>query len=384
MGGKSMEEKKNDKIKIESPWSIAFHKLIKNKLSIISAIILFILIFMALAADAVTPFEYNDMDLKSSELPPNLSLYRVDEENSIFYRGKDKKVFHFTSDGHYVTDVPYVDRDIRNSIFTYELDGKLINVDYSMTRDEATKGEVEVSIDGKELETYNTWNKTYLLGTDKIGRDMYTRIVHGSRISLSVGIVAVSIRVFIGIILGSISGFYGGKIDTLIMRFAEMVMCFPFLLIAISLVVILGPSIYNVMLVLGLLGWPGIARIVRAQILSLKEQEFMEATEALGIRDSRKIFKHLLPNVMSSVIVFATMGMAGAILTEAALSFLGLGVQPPRPSWGNMIQAARSLYALENQWWLWIPPGLSIFITVISFNLLGDGLRDALDPKLNK
>lgn len=379
-----MEEKKKDKIKIESPWSIAFHKLIKNKLSIVSAIILFILIFMALAADAVTPFEYNDMDLKSSELPPNLNLYRVDEDNSIFYRNKDKKVFHFTSNGHYVTDVPFVERDIRNSIFTYELDGKLINVDYSMTREEATKGEVEVSIDGELLDTHRTWNKTYLLGTDKIGRDMFTRIVHGSRISLSVGIVAVSIRVFIGIILGSISGFYGGKIDTLIMRFAEMVMCFPFLLIAISLVVILGPSIYNVMLVLGLLGWPGIARIVRAQILSLKEQEFMEATEALGIRDSRKIFKHLLPNVMSSVIVFATMGMAGAILTEAALSFLGLGVQPPRPSWGNMIQAARSLYALENQWWLWIPPGLSIFITVISFNLLGDGLRDALDPKLNK
>lgn len=378
------KNQKQENIKIESPWTIAFRKLRKNKLSMISGVILIVLVLMAIFASAITPFEFNDQDLKASELPPNLTLYKVDDENAIFYRSKDHKVFHFKSNGEYVTDLKYVDRDIRNKIFTYELDGKTISADYSMEKDKNANKSVEIKIDGKVVDSYQRWNKTYILGTDKIGRDMYTRIVHGARISLSVGIVAVSIRVVIGIILGSISGYYGGRVDTIIMRFSEMVMCFPFLLVCITLVVVLGPSIYNVMIVLGLLGWPGIARIIRAQILSLKEQEFMEATEALGIRDSRKIFKHLLPNVMSSVIVYATMGMAGAILTEAALSFLGLGVQPPTPSWGNMIQAAKSLYALENQWWLWIPPGLSIFVTVISFNLLGDGLRDALDPKLNK
>lgn len=224
----------------------------------------------------------------------------------------------------------------------------------------------------------------HILGTDQLGRDIFSRLLYGGRISLSVGIVAVAIRVFLGIILGTIAGYYGGKVDAVIMRIADIFMCFPFLLICITIIALLGSSIFYVMVVLGVLGWPSIARIIRGQILTLREQEFMEAAEALGIRDSRKMFKHLLPNTMASVIVFATIGMAGAILTEAALSFLGMGVSPPTPSWGNMIQAARSMYALENQWWLWMPPGIAIFVTVMCFNILGDGLRDALDPKMKR
>lgn len=234
------------------------------------------------------------------------------------------------------------------------------------------------------LKKYQSPSKANLLGTDKLGRDILTRLLYGGRISLSVGLVAVAIRVFIGIILGSLSGYYGGVVDSLIMRFADTVMSFPFLLIAITIVALFGPSIYNVMIVLGILGWPGIARIIRGQILSLREQEFMEAAEALGLSDFRKIFKHLLPNTLASVIVFATIGMAGAILTETGLSFLGMGVSPPTPTWGNMIQEARNIYNIENRWWLWIPPGIGIFITVMSFNVLGDGLRDALDPKMKR
>lgn len=222
------------------------------------------------------------------------------------------------------------------------------------------------------------------LGTDHLGRDMYTRIIYGGRISLSVGIIAVVIQVIIGTIMGSLAGYYGGKIDGFIMRLTDIILCFPFLLICIIIVAILGASIYNIMLVLGILGWPGLARIIRGQILSLKEQEFMEAADALGLSDTRKIFKHLLPNTVASIIVFATMGMASAILTEASLSFLGMGVNPPTPSWGNMIQAARDNYIIKHIWWYWVPPGLAIFITIMSLNILGDGLRDALDPKMKK
>ena len=222
------------------------------------------------------------------------------------------------------------------------------------------------------------------LGTDSLGRDIDTRLLYGGRISLTVGLVSTSIRIVIGVILGGIAGYYGKSVDNFIMRIADIFSCFPFLPIAITFVAILGPSIYNVMLVLGILGWPGICRIVRGEILSLREREFMEAATALGISDYRKILKHLLPNTMASIIVSATMGIATAILTETSLSFLGLGVAPPIPSWGNMLTDANNRYVLQFRWWLWIPPGLAIFITVMSLNLLGDGLRDALDPRLKQ
>lgn len=295
--------------KIESPWTVAFRRLRKNKMAMVSLGIIVVLILAAILADFITPYDRDQIN--------------------------------------------YAEKDVR---------GKVMNLPIK-------KGEP---------------SSEFILGTDELGRDIFTRLVYGGRISLSVGLFAVTIQVIIGIIVGAIAGHYGGIIDAILMRVTDIIMCFPFLLIAITVVAILGPNIFNVMLVIGLLGWTGIARMVRAQILSLREQEFMEAAEALGIRDSRKIFKHLLPNVMASVIVFATMGMASAILTETALSYLGLGVTPPTPTWGNMMQAARSIYSLENHWWLWMPPGFLTFITVMSFNILGDGLRDALDPKMKR
>jgi len=227
-------------------------------------------------------------------------------------------------------------------------------------------------------------NGTHLLGTDSLGRDILTRLLYGARISLTVGFVSTGLRIVIGVLLGGIAGFYGKTIDNVIMRIADVFSCLPFLPIAITIVAMLKPSIYNMMLVLAILGWPGIARIVRAEILSLREREFMEAATALGISDFRKIIAHLLPNTMASVIVSATIGIAGAILTESSLSFLGLGVAPPTPSWGNMLTDAQNQYVLKNRWWQWIPPGLAIFIAVMSLNLLGDGLRDALDPRLKQ
>ncbi|HSP46528.1 MAG TPA: oligopeptide ABC transporter permease [Clostridiaceae bacterium] len=227
-------------------------------------------------------------------------------------------------------------------------------------------------------------NGEHLLGTDNLGRDILTRLLYGGRISLTVGLVSTLLRTLIGVILGGIAGYYGGFIDGLIMRIADVFSCLPFLPIAITFVALLGPSIYNVMLVLAILGWPGIARLVRAEILSLREREFMEAATALGLSDYKKIMSHLIPNTTASIIVSSTIGIAGAILTESALSFLGLGVAPPVPSWGNMLTDAQSQYVLKNRWWQWIPPGLTIFVAVMSFNLLGDGLRDALDPRLKQ
>jgi peptide/nickel transport system permease protein len=220
------------------------------------------------------------------------------------------------------------------------------------------------------------------LGTDSSGRDVFSRLLYAGRVSLSVGLVAVAIYTLIGVTLGAFSGFYRGWLDACIMRLADIVLSFPALILIITVVSALGPSIYNIMIVIGLLGWPPIARIVRALFLSLREREFVLASRTVGVSNGRIIFRHMLPNALAPVIVAATFGMANAILLEAGLSFLGLGVQPPTPSWGNMLKDAQSLTVLESMPWLWIPPGTMIALAVLSINFIGDGLRDAFDPYL--
>lgn len=227
------------------------------------------------------------------------------------------------------------------------------------------------------------------LGTDKLGRDILLRTMLAGQISLTVGLVATAIAVAIGATLGALAGFYRRKVDTLIMRIADIFMSLPELPLLIILGAVLSdlkvePSnrIFFLMLIIGALRWTTLSRLVRGQILTLREQEFMQATEALGLRDRRKIFRHLLPNTIPTIVVAATLGVAGAIITESALSFLGIGVVPPTPSWGNMISAADNLIDFRKRPWLWVPPGMCILITVVAINLIGDGLRDALDPKM--
>lgn len=227
-------------------------------------------------------------------------------------------------------------------------------------------------------------NRINWLGTDLIGRDLFTRIFYAGRISLGIALTVTALECVLGIVLGSVSGYYGGVVDAIIMRICEVFMSFPFLIMCITIAAVFGASITVLILTLSILSWPSIARIVRGQILSLREQEYMEACKALGISDFKRIFKHLLPNVMAYVIVYATLSMASVILTETALSFLGLGVSPPTPTWGNMMQEARNLQVIRDKWWYWVPPGIAIFISVMCFNLLGDGLRDAIDPKLKR
>jgi len=222
----------------------------------------------------------------------------------------------------------------------------------------------------------------HILGTDELGRDIFTRIIYGGQVSLSVGVLATFIQLVIGITLGAIAGYFGGITDKIVMRFVDIIMCFPFMVIAITIASILGPSIWNVMIIIGILGWPKIARIVRAEILSLKEREFIEAAKALGLDSKDIILKHIIHNIYAPIIVYGTLGIAQGILSEASLSFLGMGVKQPQPSWGNMLSAAQNMRVLQSEWWLWVPPGLLVFLTIISINFLGDGLRDALDPKI--
>ena len=222
----------------------------------------------------------------------------------------------------------------------------------------------------------------HLLGTDPTGRDVWSRVVYGGRVSMSVGIVAVALYITIGTILGSVSGYYGGRADALIMRITDTVMAFPTLIILITIVSFIGPGIYNSMLAIGLIGWTGVARLVRSLILSIREMDYVMAAHAVGVEEKWIIMRHILPNVVAPITVAASFGIAGAILTEAGLSFLGLGVQVPTPSWGNMLNEARNISIIEDMLWFWLPPGLMITICVLAINFIGDGLRDALDPRM--
>ena len=264
--------------------------------------------------------------------------------------------------------------------------------EYILAYNAATNSwDVKQEIGTKVFDTYASPSKAHWLGTDRNGMDMMTRLMYGGRISLIIGFIVVFIEGVLGMFFGGISGYFGGWVDGLIMRIVDILYCIP----SLPVIIILGaamdaanlPSLTRIiylMLILGFLGWPSVARMVRGQILSLREQEFMTATEACGIAVPRRIFKHLIPNVIPQLIVIMTMGLGSTIITEATLSFLGLGVRFPFASWGNIISDVNDTYVLTNYWFIWIPAGLLLLVTVLAFNIVGDGLRDAFDPKMKR
>ena len=220
---------------------------------------------------------------------------------------------------------------------------------------------------------------THFFGTDDLGRDVFTRMIFGARISLAVGFISVFIILVIGTFLGIISGFYGGKTDYIIMRFTDIVLCFPTFFIIIIVIAFIEPNIYNVMIVIGVTSWPGLARLVRAEVLSLKEREFILVSKMMAISNVKIFFVHILPKIISPLMVYSSLAIGGAILTESALSFLGLGVQPPMPSWGQILTSGKDYIYMA--WWLSLFPGIAILVTVLAFNLVGEAIRDIFDPK---
>ena len=264
--------------------------------------------------------------------------------------------------------------------------------DYKVSYNPDTKGwTVLQSKETYVFDTYASPSREHWLGTDRNGMDMMTRLMYGGRVSLVIGFIVEIISTVLGVILGGLSGYFGKWVDMLIMRIVDVFYCIP----SMPIIIILGAAMDNtgvdpqirmiyLMLILGFLGWPGMARLVRGQILSLREQEFMTATEACGISASRRIFRHLVPNVIPQLIVSCTMGLGGTIITEATLSFLGLGVKFPFASWGNIINDVNNTFVLQNYWFIWIPAGVLLLLTVLAFNLVGDGLRDAFDPKMKR
>jgi len=238
----------------------------------------------------------------------------------------------------------------------------------------------EIDLRGRNLGP--SWQ--HLFGTDRTGRDTFSRVVYAGRVSLSVGLASVVISVSVGALLGAVAGYFGGKVDSLIMRFTDVIMTFPPVIIILTVAAIAGPGVFKTILVIGLLNWPIPCRLVRAKFLALREQEFVLAARSLGVPPDRVIRRHLLPNAFDVLIVYASLGVANAILLEAGISFLGAGVQPPAPSWGNMLNVARNVNILEGYPWQWLPAGVAVVLTVLSVNFIGDGLRDAYDPRTKR
>src|SRR5215510_7398500 len=225
-------------------------------------------------------------------------------------------------------------------------------------------------------------SKSHWLGTDQLGRDVLSRVLYGSRVSLAVGFVSVGIATLIGILLGAAAGYQGGSVEGTIMRLVDLVLVFPRFFLLLAVLAFLQPSIWTIMAVIGLTGWMGVARLVRAEFLTLREREFVIWSESIGASAIRVVLRHILPNAIAPVLVAMTLGIPAAILTESGLSFLGLGVQPPYATWGNILNDGKEL--ITYAWWLTLYPGLAILITVLSYNLLGEGIRDALDPRLRQ
>lgn len=386
----------------------AWRRLRKNKLAVIGLFVVVIFCLISAILPSFYPYSFSDQNLQFNNTPPKLELFKVDEENYV-YVTNDYKVIDTTGEGELISPGTLVKDDKANRTYEYEVNGHVVAVDYSANLENVkeykalqkkakkdptinlakerraidAKPTFQLFVDGEELQIEKTVrNQTYMWGSDTLGRDLFIRVIYGARISLLIGFVAAFVNLIIGVIYGGISGYLGGKVDNIMMRIVDIISTIPMILYVILLMVAMGPGLNTIIIAISITYWVNMARIVRGQVLQLKEQEYVLAAKSLGASLPRIMFKHLIPNAMGPIMVALTMQIPNAIFNEAFLSFIGLGVSAPEASWGTLCQDALSgLYTYPYQLFY---PALAISITLISFNLLGDGLRDALDPKLRK
>lgn len=338
-----------------SLWYYSWIRFKRNRLAMAGLILIIFLVLVALTAGIISPFDPIDQTLEYATKPIGF---------------KSNVLVRYDNNGEDYIPIQKVNRISPDSVFYSDYTGR----DAAISSAELKKGDE------------SDWHKElrYMLGTDRYGRDILSRLIYGSRVSLSVGLISESISIFIGVLLGAMAGYFRGKPDALIMWLINVVWAFPSILFIIALSVVLGKGFWQSFVAIGLTGWVDIARIVRGQFFSLRETEYVEATRALGYKPTRIIFKHILPNTIGPIIVTGTAGLATAIIFEASLSFLGLGVQPPTPSWGQMVFDGYKYIIAGTNWGLAVFPSVAIMLTVFAVNLVGDGLRDAFDPKMKR
>ncbi|NTW51678.1 MAG: ABC transporter permease [Chlorobiaceae bacterium] len=389
---KAMAEKEAPEVGELSLWQLGMRSFKRNAISVVASVVIFVLYSVAFLAPFLAPFNpYDQQDfLVTAYQPPftRLDALVLAQRRSVTIPLRAGSDYASRLTNALITD----SQKLKYRNHDYSL--KFVNT-YSVKANEILfrQGIREKSIPISELKDLSAGQevsgdrkpgfvitRTFLLGTDQYGRDIFSRVIYGSRISLSIGFLVVLISVTLGTVIGVSSGFFGGWVDNILMRIVDVLIAFPALFLILIIIATFGNSIYLIVITLSFTGWMGVARIVRGQVLSLKEQEFILAAKSLGLSNLRIIFRHLVPNALTPVIVAATLRIGSIILTEAGLSFLGLGVQPPTPSWGNIINEGRD--SLLNHWWISTFPGIAILSTVVCFNLIGDGVRDALDPRM--
>lgn len=367
-------------------WQDAWRMLRKNVLAMIG---LFTIIVIALGAIFLPMFSsvsYSDQQQGFGNMPPRIALTSLGDGTYVYVHS-EYKLIEVSEKGELLSAPEPVEKNDIKSFKTYEINGKEVTLDYSNAKYAKKNGgaKYKILVDGKEIDATpvkTVWNKTNILGTDGLGRDVFIRILYGARISLTVGLVASVVNLIIGVIYGGISGYEGGRIDSIMMRIVDIINSVPSLLIVILLMVVYKPGLQTIIITIGLIYWVGMARLVRGQVLSLKEQEFVLAARTIGVSKFKIIMRHLIPNAMGPIIVSLTMSIPSAIFTESFLSFIGLGVSAPQASWGTLANDA--LGGIRSYPYQLIAPAVAIAITMFAFNFLGDGLRDALDPRLRK
>ena len=375
------DEKKQDIIDNNQRASTSYlqdvwRRLKKNHTAMFGLIIIVLLILIALFGPMLSSYSYEDQNLNFISTPPRIEIRQVDEDSYIYVH-QTLKVFTVTADGELLEPVAATKKDVMNKINYYEVDGHNLEIDYNNSTFTITdENDNLISVTDK------VWNKRYLLGSDQLGRDMLTRVIYGARVSLIIGFVASFVNLTVGILYGGFSGYMGGVVDDVMMRFVDIMRSIPRLLYVIVIMVIVGSGLKTVVLVIGLVYWLGMSRIVRGQVLSLKRNDYVLAARTMGANTWNILTKHLIPNAAGPIIIVTAMRIPGAIFTEAFLSFVGLGVSAPKASWGTMCNEAISSFQIY-PYQLFVP-AMAICFTVLAFNLMGDGLRDSLDPKLRK